>query len=1618
MNRIRFILALILVAVANLQGIAQQTIYPVTATVVLNPPNTAILTDYYSPGSDKLAITMTFNDLSEPSWDVRLRITIESGSIRIVTKDNIVPPTPITLYPGQPVTVSGEELEPYLTYSNINIAGISLADLQKDGVLPEGFYTFRVEVLDYRSGRVISNVAMAGAFLRLNGVPIVQLPHRGDVLPVSQPQNILFQWQLSTPVFYGNPNDIEYSLSLYKVLDESVEPQNSIQNNVVEQIYSSPYSNNTTLVYDASCPPLEVGRLYSFTVTARDVQGRSVFKNNGVSEVYWFRYGYPEGGHISIVSPSNDYTFTAEEFKRFKWNAPDNLVQNEEVSYHVKIVELQDNQDTAEAIQNNTPFYEYESPSSYGTAGGEFILNQELEPLKTYAWKIEAFSGDQKIAESPVYEFNGPPVIEWFWGGNQKVAVVKTFNDDLSSLSGIGKIKMSDSSDLYMRFDSINIVNSGGEYVLANGFLYNDSLGIDSIELDPENSVNGKAYFYPERLRLDKNSMRIYGHVEWNFPHIVNSPGVAKVKSREDWLTYDGFKLSGSIKLSADNRFELMDPSGFVLDLDTISDFLVFDNRYRARLYGKFELPQNVKDADNNIVSIGFSNKDNLYYFTVSSPSVSAPIAPVRNTGLFLSPTSVTVDLSENESPGRFSQDKSWKGIYFDEFDFGMSTQGETSGQIVPDNVLSTHFNLANDNTENCWVTSSGLDLNLHYNFGTDASCKFYDFNSNLTEANIEIQNSALQSGELKGFIKVPFLSDDDSLFYTLPMSVDGFLHGYLDDEYQHFTVDLNPDKEKLHVILNIKRAVFTQNDRLELTTDIEWPAMQCIATDVSGLTIWGDQSIGFGTPNGTKVLDEQIKGMYEGTYEVTIDSIFASRYFNDYMIGFSGSIALSDDITGDNGPPRFNVGAIKSLQQEDLPPIRIEPSISIKDLMTTAKDMFNEDEINIAVPYVYIATPAVILFGQLGIVHNNPDWGTAFYGYCNGHLRKPKRINIEATLVIGNKEGTNYWFAELAFNKDHSGQGPEIPKVGMSMGALHDLGMEGIEVGPMVISSIVGRVYHHMKPKTSVGVDCHMDFTEINDPGDLHFDFDMSSLDINFPDLDFDWPDLDFCGALDRLTADQKKEVFHSLPEMSQLQILREIDPPDFNSIVSFIRQNYPEYEDRLNQVVYSHSVAPDDVYTYDRWKTLFPEIDWISKAVDDEDQGFQWSDLCHLHFQWPSLPSLCELSSYLLNKVLGELPPPDYNVLENLKPDVDWGVIQAKYPDVTWPNLREFFPDGDLCHIVMVYPGIDWGYIYLHVPGLPHFTFPPDIDWRKILFSFDFWPDLFPDFDFSLNMPDMPDMGFELNDLKATFDIDPSISYGTYLFVKVKSKDFGFSFKGEGSFEINFSESGGVNNFGLQLSGSSGNIPGGKISPLSRELGCLSYTEENNTFTGDFFAEVHKSTALCAHGNLHFDISDNDFNLNLGTRETPVVVQPGCLLGLTRYEGYLGVTSSNIQLYLGFHTGLHLALNFTPVSGCTLGLDAKAGYYANVFADIYYNPDFYVNEATLNAGMYASIKVTSSGSVCGDHEFTIASASLDGTLSYKNSPHPNISGSLSGEATFLDVVTTSFTFNVNQDL
>ena len=909
-NKIPILLFLIIqVATASLFGQPSPR-RAVTVTSTLLPPYPVYLADYVEAGSNKFTANVLFNDFNEPSREIYLKIRIESSSLKLETKPEFFPKSPFTVYPGINMVISGDDLYEYFDWDNLVVTGVPKSQLAASGRLPEGFYTFCTEVWDYQSRQKISNTDCKYVNITLGEPPVILQPACESIVKGQDVQNIVFQWQSPNT----NPLATEYKLTLYEIPDPQADPKTSIANGVARQIFQSEPQTLTTFNYDMSAPLLDKGMKYAFTVQASNTEGKDLFKNDGISEVCWFHYGWPEGGTVNLVSPPDKESFTIRQTKYFEWSAPDNLTNhNQPVAYEVKIVKT-DSLDPADALEMNPAWYTHTEPSRVTRNGGYFILGKPIEVLHEYAWQVKAFSDDQEIAKSLVQTFYGPPVIEEFYAGNHKVKVLKTYNTNKTDLSGQGEIRLSKDENgehwEKVEFEHLNLINTAGLYVLHSGAIKHKLPDFPNIILSPRHADNDSAIFYPDSIRLDRNGLYIKGTVEWDLPFPSTSKQKAVVQSRPSWINFNSYQLLGNAYLHDKNQYDLLEPFNFRLELANTSDFFIVDNKYTQRFNGKLLLPENITGSVESRVSVPFSRVEQLFYLPLANLALNNPVRLVRNTKMYLQINEAVIDLSNKTSPEKFISNNKWKGLYINDFDLVLKSNVDRYGQLTLINDINKNFTLAGGDSLECWAVTEGLYLDCMVNFTGDDKSRFNDFPSQLTTLEIDIDNSSVNSSQLMGKMKIPLISETKDYTYTVPVSNDGFQNGYLDEELAGQRFAFNPDGGDQKLFVTINRAVFAEKKMLDMNVSVEWPSLGMAMDRVEGLRLWGNYDLGFGSPNGTVNLNNQVAGKM-GDFPITSTTIGAGKSTGIFAFGTSATIVMSDDVAGADGPPVVNIYSI-----------------------------------------------------------------------------------------------------------------------------------------------------------------------------------------------------------------------------------------------------------------------------------------------------------------------------------------------------------------------------------------------------------------------------------------------------------------------------------------------------------------------------------------------------------------------------------------------------------------------------------------------------------------------------------------------------------------------------------
>lgn len=261
---------------------AYAQLFPVQLTPVFNSPYSIKLSDYATSMDTKMRLLINPTDISISQRQVRLKLYIQGNGLNIQTSDYMVGQRPIFINGGELQTLTNTDIG--ALFSLENLQGITA--LQYANGLPEGMYSFCFEMFDYMTNQRISQKSCASLYLILNDPPLLNTPQKNEQIASSDFPNIMFTW---TPR-QMNATNISYKFELKQLIDPTLDPQFAFQ---MSPLLYEETLFGTALLYNLSMPILTPGMRYAWRVRAISTTGLSenaVFKNDGYSEIYSFKY--------------------------------------------------------------------------------------------------------------------------------------------------------------------------------------------------------------------------------------------------------------------------------------------------------------------------------------------------------------------------------------------------------------------------------------------------------------------------------------------------------------------------------------------------------------------------------------------------------------------------------------------------------------------------------------------------------------------------------------------------------------------------------------------------------------------------------------------------------------------------------------------------------------------------------------------------------------------------------------------------------------------------------------------------------------------------------------------------------------------------------------------------------------------------------------------------------------------------------------------------------------------------------------------------------------------------------------------------------------------------------
>jgi len=280
-NFFKHIILFVAVAVVGLNS-AYAQLYPVQLTPVFNTPYSVKLSDYATSMDTKMRLMIIPSDISILQRQVRLKLSIKGNGLNIQSSDYIQGQQPLFINGGEFHTLTNTDLAALFRLENLQ--GISA--LQYANGLPEGMYDFCFEMYDFVTNQRISQKSCAMMYLQLNDPPLLNTPQKNEQIAATNFPNILFTW---TPRNI-NATNVSYKFELKQLMDPTMDQQFAFQMSSV--LYEETLFG-TALMYNLNMPILTPGMRYAWRVRSVSTTGLSenaIFKNDGYSEIYSFKY--------------------------------------------------------------------------------------------------------------------------------------------------------------------------------------------------------------------------------------------------------------------------------------------------------------------------------------------------------------------------------------------------------------------------------------------------------------------------------------------------------------------------------------------------------------------------------------------------------------------------------------------------------------------------------------------------------------------------------------------------------------------------------------------------------------------------------------------------------------------------------------------------------------------------------------------------------------------------------------------------------------------------------------------------------------------------------------------------------------------------------------------------------------------------------------------------------------------------------------------------------------------------------------------------------------------------------------------------------------------------------
>lgn len=964
------------------QRLASQTI---TVSVTVVPPYSTQPKDYIQQGNN---VTITIINGFSVTQNVKVipSLTGINNSVSIKLREDYTPTGMILLAPGQSKVITLNQLKAYnasITSNDILTQGMTKEDYFNGKPLPEGMYKVCMKVISDRgpAGGGGGSFEGCGAInIQAFEAPIILNPvDKSSVKPLN-PQFVNFGWTAT-----GQVGKTKYTLKIVDLTATNVfNPNDAFNGNVLPFFQQNNIAVNSFQM-DNSKPKLIENHKYAIEVTAYDPNHQMNFKNQGRSKVTVFDYKNqqmfvaipvpPNAGDPNEVPPGPCNGTT-------KWNGTlkndhkDGLPNGTALSIGYFLIK-------------NTVF----TKTSGGYDGsGEILINFLKTKVKVEFTGIKVNS-DNRVREGKVTaKVTSNTII------NDNMA--KTKDGEIETVPNMPQL-MSKLDNAQRQVKNLKPQNPAVDLPIA---LPKDdfNMGIVGIIFEPTEAYANMVFNAPvpqlpanEYVLLSAKGVKIH----------PNGYG-AEVKI--------GLPKTKTVNVATGKMYMVVEEGSSktyaTLDCNGIKE---------VKLTGKVEidrsllLPVNVLNqviADEKVsVPFTFTAQNNFDDFVIEDLNLSSFVIPGFN-DFVIKPSKVGIDFSAVKNIGNFKPgDKSWNGIYI-----------KTAKLQLPDAFKTESDDAATlEFSDSYYISKQGFNGSFAVEKDPIIKGTLAGFGYSLTKLELDVNNSTVSGGALKGKLKLP-LGEDATVGFegtiakgnkgaNMSLSVSSLSAINATCFFAKIKLDKNSsikftkgedDKLKVSTLLNGNIGIDFKNKPANSTvSSFELPTL-----DFQGLSIKQN--------NGTPDVDFEAIGLQSknkvqaklGSFELNLNNVEFKK--NDNKIGLKLDLGLTlfggenKNSNGAGGGTAFTIWA------------------------NYANKTFTYNKTTLDKIKVDADLGAAKIKGEIEIFNQDETYGNGFRGNVKATMRglgAEVGVTVQFGKTLGNS-GFKYWYFDAMANFGNSG--------------------------------------------------------------------------------------------------------------------------------------------------------------------------------------------------------------------------------------------------------------------------------------------------------------------------------------------------------------------------------------------------------------------------------------------------------------------------------------------------------------------------------------------------------------------------------------------------------------------